>query len=135
MAEKKIGHGTQLKQGSTVLSQIRNITPPAFSREEVPATTLDSDVEDTLPSDPPAVGEIQFEQIWTSGDNNHELLDTAAGSRSIDEYSIVLNGLTTVRTGTFSAWVKSIAPTQIDGKNCYARTVVMKLTTLVDWSS
>lgn len=132
MATKKIGHGTVLKQGATTLSQIRNITPPVKSREEVPATTLDSTVEETLPSDPPAVGEIQFEQIWESGDTNHELLDTALGSKSIDEYSIVLNGVN--RTGTFDAWVKSIAPAQIDGKNCYARTVVMKLTTDIDWS-
>lgn len=132
-AEKKIGHGTILKQGSTTLSQIRNITPPGGTREEVPATTFDSTVEETLPADPENCGELQFEQIWTKGETDHDLIDTAFNARTIDAYSIVYPW-STAKTATFSGWVKSMSPATLQSKEVMARTVVIKLTTTITWT-
>lgn len=131
MAEKKIGAGTQLKMGSTVLSQIISFDPPHETREEVEATTLDSAVRETLPGEPRDTGELALMQAWTPGDTNHELLDTAMKDRTIDAYSIVWNSLTTPKTDSFSAWVKELGGESVGPKGLIQRRVVFKLTTAI----
>lgn len=132
--QKKIGHGITITLGGTTLSQIRNIRWVTQSREEVEATTLDDGVEYMLPSDPENVGEVSFEQIWTSGEANHELIETDFDARTIGTWTIVFNTWTTTRTATFTGWVKSHGDVQIDGKTVLFRTVVIKLVTKPTWS-
>jgi hypothetical protein len=131
MPEKKIGAGTLLKQGATTLSQIIGFDPPKETREEVPATTLDSTVEETLPAEPRNTGELAFMQAWTPGDTNHQLLDTAMLNRTIDAYSIVWSSLTTPKTDSFSAWVKELGGESVSPKGLIQRRVVLKLTTAI----
>lgn len=133
MAEKKIGHGATLTIAGTTCSQIRNIQPPSFSREDVDATTLDDGVQYNLPSDPEDPGEVTFEQIWQQSDTNHLLLDTDFGARTIATYTIVYP-LSTPRTCTFSAWVKSLSPGVLEGKSVIMRTVVLRLVSTLSWS-
>lgn len=131
--QKRIGHGATLSQGATAIGQLRNITLPAFSRDEVDTTTLDSTVGETLPADPENVGEVSFEMLWTSGDSAHELLDTDFAARTVSSYSISVP-LSTPRVATFSAWVKSMTPAPLDSKSPIMRTVVLKLTTIISWA-
>lgn len=131
MAEKRIAHGARLKKGATLISQVKNFTPPAFEREEVEAVTLDSDVEDTIPGDPPSVGELRFLQVWTPGDTNHELLDAAALNKTIESYTIEWPMFSVPKKDTFSAWVKRLGPEQFESKSAITREVVLKLTTVV----
>jgi hypothetical protein len=132
--QKKIGHGITISQNGTAMSQIRNIRWITQSREEVEATTLDDGVEYMLPSDPENVGEVTFEQIWTGGEANHELIETDFDARTINAYTVVFNTWTTTRTAAFNAWVKSHGDVQIDGKTVLFRTVVLKLTSKPSWS-
>lgn len=133
---KNIGHGTtfyRVTSGPTQITQVRSITPPTFSREDVNATDLDNTVQYNLPSDPEDPGEVTIEMFWTSGETNDELLDTAFGSRAIDSWKIVYASPIT-RTATFSAWVKSLSPAQIESNSVISRTITLRLTTAITWS-
>ena len=127
---KHIGHGTTLSIGGTPIAQVKTVTPPGISREEVDTTTLDSTVEDSLPSDPRNMGELQLHLVWHPGDTNHELLDTAFNARTISVY--VLTYPSSVgKADTFSGYIKSLTPTALEGKNHLGRDVVIKLTTAI----
>jgi len=133
--EKKIGHGISIKLGSTTITQIRNLTPASISREDVDATTLDDTVGYNLPSDPEDPGEVSFDELWTSGDTNSELIDTDFNARTIATWSIVFSSWTQSRTASFSAWVKSISPAQVSGRDAMSRTIVLRLTTVITWTN
>lgn len=133
---KNTGHGTVLSRvtgGPTAITFVRNITPPALSREDVNATDLTSGVQYNIPSDPEDPGEVSMEMFWTSGDTNDELLDTDFGARTIASWKIVYASPIS-RTATFDAWVKSLTPGVLDGQNAVVRTVVFRLTSAITWT-
>lgn len=133
---KNIGHGCSVARvtgGPTTLGQVRSITPPAFSREDVNATTLDSTVAYNLPSDPEDPGELTIEMLWTSGDTNDELLDTDFAARTIASWKVVYPSPIT-RTATFDAWVKSLSPGVLVSNDVIMRTVTFRLTTVITWT-
>lgn len=132
-AEKRIGHGATWKMGSTVIGQVRLITPPALTREDVDATTLDDGVKYNIPSDPEDPGEATIEQLWTSGNTNDELVDTDFNARTIAAHSITYP-LSTPRIATFNGWIKSITPGSLQGTDPIMRTIVVRLTTVITWS-
>ena len=133
-AEKKLGHNTTFKQGATTIGQMKTIQPLGYTREKIDVTTLDSTITDFIPGDPPELSEITLSQIWVSGLTAHELLDTAVSAKTNDTYSIVFNGWSTVRTATFTAYVMSVVPSQIESKNPYMRDVTLVPTSTVTWS-
>lgn len=133
---KNIGHGTTIHRvtsGPTQITFVRSITPPAFTREDVNATDLDSTVQYNIPSDPEDPGEVTVEMYWTSGDTNDELWDTDFNARTIASWKIVYASPIT-RTATFSAWVKSLTPAVIESNSVISRTIVLRLTTAITWS-
>lgn len=130
---KNIGHGAIFKRGVTTIGQVRMITPPTLSREDVNATTLDDGVDYNLPSDPEDPGEVIIEQLWTSGDTNDELIDTDFNARTITAWSVTYP-LPTPRIATFSAWVKSIAPAPLESRETVKRVVTFRLVTVITWS-
>lgn len=132
--EKKLGHNTTFKQGSTTIGGMKTIQPPGYVREKVDVTTLDSSITDFVPGDPPEITEISLSGIWVSGLTAHELLDTAVSAKTNDTYSIVYNGWTTVRTGTFTAYCISVVPSQIESKNPYMRDITLVPTSVVTWT-
>lgn len=129
MPEKKIGHGAVLKKGITTISQIVDFDPPQLEREEVPSTTLDSAVEETLPGDPESVGELTLKQAWTPGDTNHELIETSFNARTIEAWSIEWLQFTVTKIDSFSGWVKKIGPEKVESKKLVTRLITIKLTT------
>lgn len=131
--EKKIGHGATLSIAGTPIQQIRDIQPATFSREDVDATTLDDGVQYNLPSDPEDPGEVTFTIVWTQGQTNHALLDTDFNARTIASYAITFPW-TTTRTATFSAWIKSTAPSALRGNEVMALTVTLRLVSAITWS-
>lgn len=133
-AEKKLGHNTAFKQGSTTIGMMKTIQPPGYDRGEVDVTTLDSTIMDFIPGDPPEITQITLNHIWVSGLTAQELLDTAVAARTNDTYSIVFNGWSTVRTATFTAYTISVKPDSVESKNPYMRTVVLRPTSVVTWS-
>lgn len=133
---KNIGHGcsfARVTAGPTTIGQVRVITPPALSREDVNATTLDDTVDYNLPSDPEDPGEVQIVQLWTSGETNDELIDTDFNARTIASWKIVYPSPIS-RTATFSAWVKKIEPASLESRETIKRTVTFRLTTAITWS-
>lgn len=133
---KNIGHGctfARVTAGPTTIGQVRSITPPTFSREDVNATTLDDVVQYNLPSDPEDPGEVTIEMLWTSGETNDELLDTDFGARTIASWKIVYPSPIS-RTATFSAWVKSLSPGQLVSNDVIMRTATFRLTSAITWS-
>jgi hypothetical protein len=133
---KNIGHGTLLKRvtgGPTTIGMVRSITPPAFTREDVNATSLTDTVQYNLPSDPEDPGEVTIEAFWTSGDTNDELIDTDFAARTISSWSITYASPIT-RVATFDAWVKSMTPAVIESSSVISRTVVFRLTTVITWT-
>ena len=132
--EKKLGHNTTFKQGSTTIGGAKTIQPPGYSRDKVDVTTLDSSIADFLPGDPPEIGEVTVSGIWVSGLTAHELLDASVSGKTNDTYSIVYNGWTTVRTATFTAYCINVTPAQIESKNPYMRDITLVPTSTVTWS-
>lgn len=133
---KNIGHGATFARvtgGPTTIGQVRMITPPTISREDVNATTLDDGVDYNLPSDPEDPGEVIIEQLWTSGEANDELIDTDFNARTIASWKVVYPAPIT-RTATFSAWVKSIAPAPLESRETVKRVVTFRLTTVISWT-
>jgi hypothetical protein len=133
---KNIGHGTtfsRITSGPTQFTQVRSITPPTFSREDVNATDLDNTVQYNLPSDPEDPGEVVIEMFWTSGDTNDELLDTSFNARTIESWKIVYASPIT-RTATVTGWVKSLSPAQIESASVISRTITIRLTTAITWT-
>lgn len=130
---KNIGHGSIFKRGSTAIGQVRMITPPTISREDVDATTLDDGVLYHIPSDPEDPGEVVVEQLWTSGDTNDELVDTDFNARTISTWSITYASPIS-RVASFSAWVKSIAPAPLESRETVKRVITFRLTTVITWS-
>lgn len=130
---KNIGHGTTFSRGTTQITFLRAITPPAISREDVNATDLDATVQYNLPSDPEDPGEVTLEMFWTSGDTNDELLDTDFNARTISSWKITYASPIS-RTATFSAWVKSLSPITIESNSVISRTIVLRLTTAITWT-
>lgn len=135
---KHIGHGTTINidpaspigTSYTLLAQVKSVTPPPPSREEVDTTTLDSTVEDSLPSDPRNMGEVQLHLVWHPGDTNHEILDTAMNSRTNAAWKLTYPTSVAFKD-VFSGYVKSLTPTALEGKNHIGRDVVIKLTSAI----
>lgn len=133
---KNIGHGTVLSRvtaGPTAITQVRSITPPSFSREDVNATDLADGVDYNIPSDPEDPGEVTIDMYWTSGDTNDELFDTDFAARTIASWKIVYASPIT-RTATFNAWVKSLSPARFESRDVIIRTIVLRLTSVITWT-
>lgn len=133
---KNIGQGVILSRvtaGPTAIGNVRSITPPTSSREDVNATTLTDSCQYNLPSDPEDTGEVSIDMFWTSGDTNDELLDTDFLARTIASWKIVYPAPIT-RTATFDAWVKSLSPGILIGNDVVVRTIVFRLTTNITWT-
>lgn len=133
---KNIGHGVSFARvtaGPTTIGQVRSITPPTFSREDVNATDLTDTVDYNIPSDPEDPGEVTIEMFWTSGEANDELLDTDFNARTIASWKIVYPAPIT-RTATFNAWVKSLSPAMIESRSVISRTATFRLTSAITWS-
>ena len=134
---KNIGHGASLSRQTgtpTTIGQVRVITPPTISREDVDATTLDDGVMYFLPSDPEDPGELSCELLWTPGETNDELIDTDFNARTIASWRITYPTVIN-RTATFSAWVKSIAPAPLESRETVKRIVTFRLTTAITWAA
>lgn len=132
--EKKLGHNSVFKQGSTTIGGFKTIQPPGYDRERVDVTTLDSTIADFIPGDPPEITPVTLNGIWVSGLTAHELLDTAVSAKTNDTYSIVYSGWTTVRTATFTAYCINVTPDGIESKSPYSRAVTLSPTSAVTWS-
>ena len=133
---KNIGHGVVLSRVTgtpTAITNVRSITPPTFSREDVLATALGDAVQYNLPSDPEDPGEVTMEMFWTSGDTNDELLDTDFNARTIASWKIVYPSPIT-RTATFDAWIKSLSPGVLIGNEVIMRTITFRLTSVIAWT-
>lgn len=134
---KNIAHSkvtlSRVTAGPTAITYVRSIQPPAFTREEVDATTLDDAVAYFIPGDPEDPGEVTIEMVWTSGDSNDELFDTDFAANTIASWKIAYAAPIT-RTATFSAWVKSLTPAQYESRTLITRTIVLRLTTAITWT-
>lgn len=136
---KQIGHGAQLWVDDdddatyTELGSIVKITPPAKTRDDVDMTTLDSDLMEYDPSDPPDVGELSVEIHWHPGQTNSEILDDLFDAKTKVNWKIVYPFATPVNH-VFEGWVKSLTPADLASKESIRRTAVIRLTSPITQS-
>lgn len=133
-AEKKLGHNTTFKQGSTTIAQVKRIKIPGYDRGEVEVTTLDSTIAEFEPGDPPEVKQGEVDYIWVGGLTSQELLQTSVQAKTNDTYSIVVNAWSTVRTATFTAKMISVNPADVESKNPMTNNAVLRPTSVITWS-
>ena len=131
--KKRLGKGTQVKLGATVLGCLMELEPPGKEREGVDVTCLDDTIEDTLDSDPPKAGTLKFKVAWQPGETNGQLLDTLFDDPDIDDrvgaWSIVWTQYTQAVTWAFSGRIMKLSPEKVEAKGLISRTVEVKLTT------
>jgi hypothetical protein len=132
---KRLGKGTQVKLGTTVLGCLMEIEPPAKERESVDVTCLDDTVEDYLDSDPPKAGILKFKVAWQPGETNGQLLDTlfddADMADRVGAFSIVWTQYANAVTWAFSGRILKMTPEKIDRKSMVSRTIEVQLTTAI----
>lgn len=133
---KNIGHGVTFARvtgGPTTIGQVRSITPPSQTRDEVEATDLDDTLKVFLAGSPPDQGQVAITMFWTSGDTNDELLDTDFAANTTASWKIVYPSPIT-RTATFSAFIVSLTPAEVTSQGVIERTAVFRLTTAITWT-
>jgi hypothetical protein len=116
-AEKKLGHGSVLKQTATPIAQLKKIQIPGYDRGEVDATTLDSTIQDFLPGDPPEITPIDIDAIWVGGLASQELIETSVRAKTNDTYVAIVSGWSTARTFTFTGYVTMTKPADVVSKD------------------
>lgn len=151
---KQIGLGTILDMdpanGTTwsAVSLISVLTPPGRTRAEVEAGTLG----DTFHA--PAQGreessEFTFTQYWHPNDTDHERIDDAfdgtQSGNSGDVGDVAAWRITyphggtasgsTAPIDTFSGWVKTIGPEQVEPNGLFSRQVTIQRTTAITRST
>ena len=136
---KQIGHGSELwvdhdaDATFTQLANVLKITPPPATRDDVDMTTLESELMEFEPSDPPDFGELSCEIHWHPGQANSDIPDTLFAARTKCNWKIVFPFSTPVNK-TFQGWVKSLTPADLASKEAIRRTIVIRLTSAITTS-
>lgn len=133
---KNIGHGTLFARQTgtpTTIGQIRSITMPSRTREDVDATDLDDTIKYYVPSDPEDEGELTVEMMWTPEDAVDALLDTDFAANTVASWRVTFASPIS-KTATFNAWVKSLTPATIESATVISRTAVLRLQSAITWA-
>lgn len=139
---KKLGHGCAVSINGTAFAMVRKFKPNNITRSKTETTTFDDVVEQFLDSDPPNVGEIEFEAVWDPADTDEALIDNLMLDDDITTrvatvaFRIRLAGsgtppaasTWTYTTITYTGRIEEIAPVEIDSKTLFARRVKVFLT-------
>ena len=109
---KTIGYGSILAvtttTGATEIGQIRNISGPGVSANDVDTTTLDSSSNySTFACGLLDPGEVSFSVIYDPADSMHQRLAYYAGQRSSKTFT-VYHASSTGDTDAFTAYVKGL---------------------------
>lgn len=134
---KNIGHGVTFSRQTgtpTTIGQIRSITMPARTREDVDATDLDDTIKFYIPSDPEDEGELTVDMIWTPDETNDNLLDTDFAANTVASWRVTFPSPIS-KTATFNAWVKTLTPGVIESATVLSRTAVIRLQSAITWAS
>lgn len=132
---KNICHGATFSRQTgtpTTIGQIRSITMPVKSRDEVEATDLDDTVRHFIPGDPEDPGEITIEYFWTPEDTVDILFDDDFDARTVASWRVGFANPS--KTATFDAWVKSMGGAVLESNNVLSRTIVMRLQSRITWA-
>lgn len=132
---KQIGHGTTFSRQTgtpTTIGQIRSITFPNKTREDVDATDLDDTVKYHIPSDPEDPGEISITYMWTPEDAVDVLFDADFDAKTIASWRVTF--VSPAVTATFNGWVKSMGDITIESASVLMRTCVIRLTERITWA-
>jgi hypothetical protein len=139
---KKLGHGCTVSVAGTVFAKVRKFKPNKVSRSKTETTTFDDTVEQFLDSDPPNVGEIEFEAVWDVEDAEEALIDNLMMNDDISErettvvFKIRKTGTGTppaastwtYTTITYTGRIEEIDPVEVDSKTLFARRIKLFLT-------
>lgn len=133
---KNIQHGTTFSRQTgtpTTIGQIRSITMPVKSREEIEGTDLDDTVRIFIPADPEDPGELTIEYFWTPEDTVDVLFDDDFDARTVASWRVTF--ASPAKTATFDAWVKSMGGAVIEaGGGLLSRTIVLRLQSRITWA-
>lgn len=133
---KNIGHGILFARQTgtpTTIGQIRSITMPVKSREDVDATDLDDTVKFYIPSDPEDPGELSLDYFWTPEDTIDVLFDDDFDARTVASWRVTFPTPIS-KTATFDGWVKSMGGAQIESATVLSRQIVIRLQSRITWA-
>jgi hypothetical protein len=139
---KKLGHGCTVSINGTAFAKVRKFKPNKVSRAKTETTTFDDSVEQFLDSDPPNVGEIEFEAVWDPEDTEEAAIDGLVLNDDISERETTIAfKIRKTGTGTYpaaSTWtyttitytgrIEEVDPVEIDSMTLFARRVKFFLT-------
>jgi hypothetical protein len=139
---KKLGHGCTVSINATAFAMVRKFKPHKISRTKTDTTTFDDEVEQFLDSDPPNVGEIEFEAVWDPEDAEEALIDNLIMDDDITGRVVTaVFRIRKVGTGTppaASTWtyttitytgrIEEVDPVEVDSKTLFARRIKIFLT-------
>lgn len=138
---KRLGHGAQVTVNGSAVAMLKSFKPSEWKRDAVDVTCMDDTAMDSLDSDPPDYGEIEFTALWDAEDTDDIAIDTYFVNDDVaDRSSTVVLKLRNVGTGTAptaSTWtyttytytgrITSVAPAEVSSKTELARTIKMKV--------
>jgi hypothetical protein len=139
---KKLGHGCTVSINGTAFGMVRKFKPNKVMRSKVETTTFDDAVEQFLDSDPPNVGEIEFEAVWDPDDADEATIDNIILNDDISERSATIAfrirklgtgtppaaSTWTYTTITYTCRIEEVDPVEVDSKTLFARRVKAFLT-------
>jgi hypothetical protein len=134
MSEAVAAIGASITIDSTPIAEIRDISGPEFSTDEVDVTSHDSPDfgEEVLPTIK-RWGSISFPMNLVAGDAGQEALAAAWEGRTVDNYVLTLtNGATVTFSGFVSSFGVSAAVTDI---NMVDVTIRPTEAPTIDWGS
>lgn len=122
--------GTVLKQGSTVVASLTAIGPPSTDRSEVPTTSFDSTLEETLPGLINA-GEMAVSGFYVYTDAGQTILRADGADPAAVAKAWTIENTKQAMKLTFSGWVKRFNGPNPNGPNdAYTFDAVIRLTTI-----
>ncbi len=113
----------------TTVGLTKTITPPTRKRARIDNV----DLSDTLATDAAGIEEksdFSFEQYWTPGDTDHELIDTLFGSAAAVPWQVIYP-LGTPVTDEFDAIVVEMTLGALQSDGMIMRTVTCHRTTAI----
>lgn len=134
MSDAVAAIGATITIDGTAIGEVRDISGPEFSTDEVDVTSHDSPGfgEEVLPTIK-RWGSISFPMNLVAGDAGQAALATAWAARSIDNYVVTLtNGASFTFTGFVSSFGVNAAVTDI---NMVEVTIRPTAAPTIDWGS